>query len=321
MAFPEFFAHPLAFNIPVLIASLYILFKSADLLVDGISDYAKKFGLSDAIIGLVVVAMAASAPEIISSLNGFLSNSVGVGYGTIIGTNMVHAAFSLGLVTILGRKIKLEPTIFTRERLPIWVALMLPFILALDGQLSRPDGAILVIAFCAYLLNLWRLEGTFGKIKKNVPLKSIWNDVLIFLGCFVALMLSGKWLVFSSVQIGKYFAIPEYFIALTIISIGTTLPDIAVELKALRKKHAQIGLGDLLGSLIIELLLFFGLVALFSPITVNLAQAANALIFLCTSLTLMMFLMNRKELTWKHGLVFAGLYLAFLSIEIWNVVR
>ncbi len=321
MALPDFLAHPLAFNIPVLIASLYILFKSADLLVDGISDYAKKLGLSDAIIGMVVVAMAASAPEIISSLSGFLSGSESVGYGTIIGTNMVHAAFALGLVTLIGRKITLEPTIFTKERLPMWVALMLPFILALDGQLSRPDGAILVIAFIAYLLNLWRIEGTFGRIKKNVPLKTIWRDIVIFLGCFVALMLSGKWLVFSSVQIGRYFSVPEYFVALTIIGIGTTLPDVAVELKALGKKHAQIGLGDLLGSLIIELLLFFGLVALVKPINVNLVQAANALIFLCASLTLMMFLMNRKALTWKHGLLFVGLYIAFLAVEIWNVVR
>src|SRR3989344_2704358 len=98
MAFPEFMAHPLTFNIPVLIASLYILFKSADLLIDGISDYAKKLGLSDAIIGMVVVAMAASSPEIISSLSGFMSGSASVGFGAILGSNMVHAAFALGLV-------------------------------------------------------------------------------------------------------------------------------------------------------------------------------------------------------------------------------
>lgn len=320
MALPAFLAHPLAFNIPVLAASLYILFKSADLLVDGISDYAKKLGLSDAIIGMVVVAMAASAPEIISSLSGFLSGSSSVGYGAILGSNMIHAAFALGLVTVLGKKIALEPTIFTKERIPMWIALMLPFILALDGELSRPDGAILLIAFCAYLLNLWRIEGTFGRIKKNVPLKTIWRDAVIFLGCFVALLLSGKWLVFSSIQIGRYFGVPEYFVALMIIGIGTTLPDIAVELKALGKKHAQVGLGDLTGSLIIELLLFFGLVALVHPIKVDLGQAANALFFLALSITLMMFLMKRKELTWKHGVAFLTLFAVFFIIELAKVL-
>jgi len=316
----EALAHPLLFNGIILAASLYILFKSADLLLDGISDYAKKLGLSDAIIGLVVVAMAASAPEIISSLSGFLAGTASVGFGAIIGTNMVHAAFALGIITIIGKKIRLESNIFTRQRFTMWAALMLPFILALDGQLSRPDGAILVIAFLIYLLNLWRMEGTFGKIKKQVQFKAIWKDMFIFLGCFVALMLSGKWLVVSSIRIADYFSLPSYFIALTVIGIGTTLPDIAVELRSLYKKHASIGLGDLLGSLIIELLLFFGLVALFKPIEVNITQAANALFFLAAAITLMMLWMNKKELTWKHGVAFVGLYILFLAVEIYKII-
>jgi cation:H+ antiporter len=321
MAFiPAELAHPLIFNGLVLAASLFILFKSADLIVYGISNYAKKLGLSDAIIGLVVVAMAASAPEIISSLTGFITGQEGVGFGTIIGTNMVHAAFALGVLTVLGRKITLESNIFTRRRLVMWVALMLPFVLALDGQLSRADGIILVSAFIAYLLQLWHMEGTLGRIKKNIQFKNIWRDALIFLGAFAALMLAGRWLVFSSVQIANYFQLPTYFIALTVIGIGTTIPDVAIELKSLFKAHASIGLGDLLGSLIIELLLFFGLVALFKPITINLAQAANAIFFLVLSITLMMFWMNKKELTWKHGAAFLTLYLAFLAVEIYKIL-
>jgi cation:H+ antiporter len=321
MAFiPAELAHPLIFNGIVLIASLYILFKSADLLVYGISRYAHRLGLSDAIIGLVVVAMAASAPEIISSLTGFLTGFESIGFGTIIGTNMVHAAFALGVLAIIGKKISLEPSIFTRQRLVMWIALMLPFVLALDGELSRADGIIMIAAFAAYLLKLWQMEGTLGKVRKNVQLKTLWRDAFIFLGCFVALMLAGRWLVFSSVQIANYFNLPSYFIALTVIGIGTTIPDIAIELKSLFKAHASIGLGDLLGSLIIELLLFFGLVALFKPITVDLAQAANALFFLALAITLMMFWMNKKELTWKHGMAFISIYALFLIIEIYKVI-
>src|SRR3990167_10348197 len=111
---PEFLAHPLIFNPLVILASLVLLYLSADYLVDGISNYAKKLGLSDAIIGLVVVAMAASAPEIISSLSGFASGKTSVGIGTILGTNIIHAAFALGLVALVMGKIKLEPTIFSK---------------------------------------------------------------------------------------------------------------------------------------------------------------------------------------------------------------
>jgi len=321
MAFiPAELAHPVLFNGIVIAASFYILFKSADLIVFGISDYAKKLGLSDAIIGLVVVAMAASAPEIISSVTGFLTGQASVGFGAILGSNMVHVGFALGLLCLLGRKIKLEPNIFTKKRLLMWVLLMLPFLLALDGMLSRSDGALLLIGFCFYIGMLWKIEGTMGKIKKNVQLKNIWRDALIFLLALAALLLAGRWLVFSSIQIAAYYNIPAYFIALTVIGIGTTIPDFAVEIKSLFKAHPGIGLGDLLGSLLIELLLFFGIVALFKPITVNVMQVLNALIFLVALITIIMFLMNRKELTWKHGLFFMSCYALFLAIEIFKIL-
>ena len=311
-------AHPVAFNSLILLASLFVIYKSADLLVLGISDYARKLGLSDAIIGMVVVAMAASLPEIVSALTGFANNQVNIGIGTILGTNMVHAAFALGALTFLTKKIRLKKTIFSRQRLLLWLILMLPFVLATIGEeLSRIDGTILIAAFLLYLTLLWKKEGTLGKLKKNVKLKTIWRDATIFLGCLLALMLSGKWLVFSAINIAHAFSIPAYFIALTIIGIGTTLPDIAVELRAINK-HPSIGMGDLLGSLMIELLLFFGIVALISPIP--LAHAGNALFFLATAISLLVLWLD-QELTWKHGLAFLTLYFLFLAIEIWKVTQ
>jgi cation:H+ antiporter len=202
----------------------------------------------------------------------------------------------------------------------MWAALMLPFVLAMDGQLSRSDGIILIGAFIAYLAQLWHMEGTLGKIKKNVQFKTIWRDAFIFLGCFVALMLAGRWLVFSSVQIAKYFSIPPYFIAITVIGIGTTIPDMSVELRSLFRKHASIGLGDLLGSLVIELILFFGIVSIIKPITVNLGEILNSLIFLAIAITIVMFWMNKKELTWKHGLFLLCFYLIFLAVEIYKII-
>ncbi len=321
MAFiPTELAHPVLFNGIVLLASFYILFKSADLIVYGISDYARRLGLSDAIIGLVVVAMAASAPEIISSLTGFLTGQEGVGFGTILGSNMVHVGFALGLLCLLGRKVKLEPNIFTKQRLLMWALLMLPFVLALDGQLSRVDGVLLLTGFCLYLARLWQVEGTLGHIRKNVQLRTVWKDAVIFMLALAALLLAGRWLVFSSVQIANYFNIPAYFIALTVIGIGTTIPDFAVEIKSLRKQHTSIGLGDLLGSLMIELLLFFGIVSLIRPIQVNILQVMNALIFLSGLITIMMFLLKRKALTWKHGIFFLCCYLAFLLVEILIII-
>jgi len=313
------YAHPALFHGIIVLASLFVLFKAADLLVEGISGYAQKLGLSDAIIGLVVVAMAASSPEIISSITGFVTGQGAVGFGTIIGANMVHVGFALGILALFGRRTSLEAGIFSQQKLMMWAALMLPLLLALDGELSRVDGVLLILAFCIYLGKLWQLEGTLGRMKKNVQFKTLWRDAFVFLGCLAAVLLAGRWLVFSSVELARQFDIPAYFIALTIIGIGTTMPDIAVEIKSLFKARAAIGLGDLLGSLMIELLLFFGIIALIQPLEVNVATVANAFFFLALSITTLMLLMHRKELTWKHGLLFLSYYAAFISIEIWKI--
>ncbi len=313
------YANPVVFNSLVVVASLFIMFKAADLLVEGISHYAHKLGLSDAIIGLVVVAMAASSPEIVSSVTGFLSGQTTIGFGTIIGTNMVHIGFALGILALLGKRTSLEAGIFSRQKLLMWAALMLPLLLALDGELSRVDGVLLLVAFGIYIANLWRMEGTLGKMKKNVRLKLLWRDAIIFLGCLAAILLAGRWLVFSSVNLARAFDVPAYFIALTIIGVGTTMPDIAVELRSLFKAHAAIGLGDLLGSLMIEFLLFFGLLAVIHPLPVNVPTVINAFIFLAISITTLMVLMRNKVLTWKHGLLFLGYYAAFIAIEVWKI--
>ena len=314
------FAHPILFHSIIILLSLFVMFKAADLLVEGISGYAKKLGLSDAIIGLVVVAMAASSPEIISSLTGFMSGQGNVGFGAIIGSNMVHVGFALGILALVGKRRPLEVGIFSQQKLMMWAALMLPLLLALDGQLSRVDGVLLLLAFIIYIGKIWQMEGTLGTMKKNVKLKTLWRDAAVFLGCLVAVLLAGRWLVVSSVGLAQVFDIPAYFIALTIIGVGTTMPDIAVELRSLFRERAAIGLGDLLGSLMIELLLFFGIISIIRPLEVNVLTVANAFFFLALSMTTLMMLMRGKELTWKHGLLFLGYYAVFISIEIWKIV-
>ena len=155
-----------------------------------------------------------------------------------------------------------------------------------------------------------------GKIKKKVKLRHLWRDAAIFLGCLAALILAGRYLVFSSIQIANYFRIPAYFIALTIIGIGTTLPDLAIEMKAVLRKHASLGLGDLLGSLTIELTFFLGILALIKPLQINLLQAWNAMLWLALAITFIMIVLKKKALTWKHGIALLGIFAAFMIIEI-----
>lgn len=313
------YANPVLFHSIIVILSIFVMFKAADYLVEGISGYAKKLGLSDAIIGLLVVAMAASSPEIISSLMGFLAGAGNVGFGAIIGSNMVHVGFALGILALVGRRTSLEAGIFSRHKLMMWAAIMLPLLLALDGELSRVDGVLLLAVFTLYVVRLWRMEGTLGRLKRTVRLKAIWRDAFVFLGCLAAVLLAGRWLVFSSVQLANVLGIPAYFVALTIIGVGTTMPDLAVELRSLFKEKAAIGLGDLLGSLMLELVLFFGILSVISPLKVDISTTINAFFFLALAITTLMLLMRRKAMNWKHGLLFLSYYAVFISIEIWKL--
>ncbi len=310
-----FLRDPLLFYAVAVIGSLFIIFKSADYLVDSVSSYSRKLGMSYSLTGLIVVAMAASTPEVFTSLVGALKGEEGIAFGTILGTNMVHLALVVGFLAVLAGRMKIDSELLGKSKLFLWCILMLPFLLLLDGTLSRFDGGILLLAFCLYLVRLWRAEGSLGRIKKNVKITRIWRDGLTFCLGLIALLIASILLVFGASGLARVFHIPPYFIAITVIAVGATLPDFAVAFRAVRKGYAELGIGDTLGSVCIELLLYFGLLGLFHPFAVPLSDIGNALVFLPLSITLLLLLLRRKEMTAAHGVAFLGIYAAFFALE------
>ncbi|MBI4144919.1 sodium:calcium antiporter [Candidatus Woesearchaeota archaeon] len=312
---------PVLFNVFVVLASLLIIFKAADLVVYGISRYARKLGLSDILIGLVVVALAASMPEIISSLTGLMIGREEVLFGTILGTNLVHLALVLGVLALVGKRIRLESEFLGPSIWVLWLALLAPFALMLwDNELGRVDGVILIALYVMYLGWLWHREESSGHLKKRVLLRTIWRDALIFVLSLVAILLAGRWLVFGSINLAALAGIPAYFIALTVLALGGALPDFAVGLRSIMRGHQDVGVGDVLGSVALEFLFFFGLIGLLNPLAIDAGQIINAVVFLAVALTLVIFFVQRRTMTWKHGALLIGLYAVFLAIEIAKLV-
>ena len=302
------------------IVSMLFVFWAADLIVQGISSYARRLGMSDYIAGLVVVAMAASMPEILASLTGLLSGQSDILFGTILGTNMVHVALVGGLLAVLGKKVNVESTILSKVLLPLYLALLVPFVLILiDGELGRIDGVVLVTLFVIYLVWLWHQEEKTGHMR-SVLARKLYRDVFIFLGSLIVLLIASQTLVLSSVVFAAIIGIPSYFIALTVIAVGGALPDLALGIKSIRQGHQDIGMGDVLGSVILELLLFFGLVGLLHPVRVATGEVINAMIFLAIGLAILLYIIKKKYMTWKHGILLLSLYAVFLTIEIYKVV-
>lgn len=310
---------PIVFHSAVLVSSICVILYAADLLIGAISDYARKFGLSDSLIGLLIVASAASLPEIIGALTGLQLNDTNAMFGTILGSNMVHVALLTGILIIVGRKLTLTCELLENNKLVLFFLLTLPLLLGLDGTLSRLDGIVLIGAFAMYVRELLKTEQSLGRLKKDVPFKLLWKDMAIFAGSLISIILAGRWLVYSSSELATAFEIPLYFVALTIIGISGAVPDFAVEIRSLMAGHYAIGLGDALGSTILEFLLFFGMVALIRPIPVDLLAVGNAAIWLLASLAVLLYFIHIKKVTRKHGLILLGMYAAWLLIEIAKV--
>ncbi len=313
---------PFLVSVFFIMLSLMFVFWAADLIVLGITSYARRLGLSDYITGLVVVAMAASMPEVIASMTALVAGREDVLFGTILGTNMVHIALVPGLLAVLGRKVEIESTILAKALLPLWVVLMIPFVLiAIDGELGRTDGIVLLLLFCLYLVWLWNQEKKLGLMKKSVRVKTLWRDSFIFLGSLIVLLIAGQTLVFSSITFAGIVGIPAYFLAITIIAVGGALPDLAVGIKSVTQGHGDVGVGDILGSIAIEFLLFFGMVGIFHPIRIAVGEVFNVMVFLTIGLTLLLYFVHKQVMTWKNGIVLLALYALFMLVEIYKVVR
>ena len=308
--------HYIGLHIFVVVASLIIMAKASDLSVYGVSNYARKLGLSDQIIGMIVVSVAASMPELVSAIQGSVRNEPGIVLGTLFGSNIAGLALVLGISAIIVKKYKTRYKVLEGTNFWIWVLLMIPFILILDGNLSKQDGMFLVFCFVFYLIFLWKKEGKLGKVKKDVKIKNIWKDGLIFSGSLVAILLSARWLVLSSLILANYFNISTYIIALTIIGVSGSLPDLMVVIRSIKQSHQGIGYGNIIGSMVIKSLLFLGAIVIVNPIIFDISSLLVTIIFSFMMITFVLGWATRnKSISWREGTVLLAMYAAFIVFE------
>ncbi len=308
--------YPLLFHILVIIASLVLLILAADKALDGIVNYARKLGLSGYLIGLIVISIGASMPELISSLMGSLEGDSGVVFGTIMGSNICGIALVIGASALFAKKLDLDPHVLERTEVMTFFIVLLPFLLIIDGMLGRIDAAVLISIYFAYIFMIWRKEGEMGGIKKEVNLRNIYLDGIIFVLALAVILLSGRYLVYSSIRVSSILEIPSYLVSLVIIGLGTSMPDLTVSIRSLMKGEKSIGIGNSLGSIVIKSLLFLGILALLNPIIIDPWTIIFAEFALLLSIGLIFYFTSKGVLTWKNGLVLIGVYLIFIVKEV-----
>jgi cation:H+ antiporter len=304
----------LIFHIIIVLASLIVVVKSADLLVYGISNYARKLGISDYLIGFLVVSIGTALPEFVAAITGALANQGAIVVGTVLGSNLFKIPI-IGAILLVARKTKMNERGLGNAPVMTLLLTVLPLLLLLDGSISRVDGGILLFAFFMYIGRLWSEEGKLGKIKRNVKLKHITKDSIIFIGSLVALLLAARWLVSSSIILSYILNISPYVVGLLVIGIGASMPELTVQLKSMIKHHQDIAFGNVLGSIVANSTLVLGLVGLIKPFFISVTTVVVTIVFIVVGTLFILLIMQKKEAVLEDGLILLLIYVLFLMFE------
>ncbi|MGQ1785052.1 MULTISPECIES: calcium/sodium antiporter [unclassified Saccharicrinis] len=315
-------------SILLLVVGFGLLIKGADFLVNGSSSLAKRFNVSELVIGLTIVAFGTSAPELvvntIASVNGYDD----VVMGNIIGSNIFNLLFILGVSGIIYPITVQVSTIWKEIPYSLAAAIIL-IALANDALLlkstantiNQTDGIILLVFFCLFMVYIFfsAKKETNADITQTKQLSLTKTVIYIILG-LTGLVLGGRFVVNNAIQIARMLSVSEKLIGLTIVSIGTSLPELATSVVAAIKKKSDLAIGNVIGSNIFNIFLILGISSIISPIDYSAAFNFDIgiLIFSKVFLFIAMFTGVRKKLDrWEAGvllLIFLG-YLAFLIIK------
>jgi cation:H+ antiporter len=299
------------------IAGLVILILGADLLVRGASRLAAAFGVSPLVIGLTIVAIGTASPEVAVSLQAAANGQVDLTLGNVLGSNIFNILFILGLTSIVAPIVIAEQLI--RKDAPILLGVsMLSFVLAFDGNLGAMDGAILLLLLVVYTVFALKQHESrkvqkeyaeeYAQKEPRTTRNTIINIVFILIGLGL-LVLGSNWLVDSAVRIAKSLGVSELVIGLTIVAVGTSLPEVATSVIAALKGESDIAVGNAVGSNIFNLLGVLGIGALVSPAGILVSQRVlqfdlPVMVFVAL-LTLPVFYIDSRISRIEGGLLFS----------------
>ena len=311
------------FNLLFLVLGFVFLIKGAGLLVDGAVSAAKKFKLSDMVIGMTIVAFGTSAPELFINLIANFNNASGLALGNIIGANIANILLIAGVAAIIY-PIRIKNKFEWTEIVIGLGAIVLIFILANDFLLSflrpsylgRLDGIALLLFFLVFVY--YTLGGAKNQKCQHTCFHhcghlATWLYIIIGIA---GLSLGGKLLVDNSVILARYFGLSEAIIGLSIIAIGTTLPELAASAIAAWKKEADLAIGNVIGSVVFNFTFILGLNALIKPIPFDLNLNDDLIICVGATAILLYFIWTgkkRDKIEHWEGIALFCAYLVYIS--------
>jgi len=301
-----------------LLAGFVLLLAGGEFLVRGAAALALRLGLSHLVVGIIIVGFGTSVPELVASIQAALAGAPGIAMGNVVGSNIANILLILGVGAIIYPILCSQAAVF-RDGLVMVLAAVLLGVACYPGVLSQQWGLVfiaLLISYLGYLLySDRRKNGKEAALDDDVPLasSSIWLDILLVVGGTVAVVLGGKLLVDNAIIVAKSFEVSDEVVGLTLVAIGTSLPELATSIIAAVRKHSDIALGNVLGSNIYNILGIAGITAVISPIPVSDEMLkVNIAVMIGVSMVLVFIALVVKRFGKRVGFAFLAAYAAFI---------
>jgi cation:H+ antiporter len=295
-----------------------MLIKGADFLIDSAVGLSRKLKIPEIVIGLTVIAFGTSMPELV--VNGFaaFAKQGDVIYGNIIGSNIVNILLILGITGLLCPIFM--PINTVKKEIPIsFFAIIILWFVSKDGVLSRIDSLILLAFFIGFLLYIVKLSKTGAKEIETTNYLSNGKMLFFLIIGFVGLIYGGKLVVDSAVKIAMIFNVSKKLIALTIVSIGTSLPELAASIIAAKKGQTDIAVGNVIGSNIFNIFLIMGMSGMIAPVNYNFKFNFDIVVLLyATLLTIGIACVGRRYFIDKYNaLILIASYVTYVVYSIY----
>lgn len=345
-------------NIVVFVLGLLLLIKGSDFFVKAAVAIAQKLGVSEFVIGLTLVALGTSIPELASSIFAALKTESGIVIGNVVGSNIANIGLIIGLGAVIAT-IKTKREMLQRDGYIMLFAALLFYLFIINARISRGEALVFLLFYVAYTVFLFESKpksnntaafnefiryflqfrylitlkssimpllnskktrtSTPEESGKAVPKTDLTKDFLVLTVSGVAVVLGANYLVNEAIFFAEFFNIPKTVIGISLVAVGTSLPEVGVTISAARQGYGTIAVGNVIGSNIANIFLVLGVSALIFPLSVitsTIRYSAPYMIFL--SLMLLVFLKSERNLRRREGITFLFLYALFLGALFFN---
>lgn len=313
------------------IAGFILLLFGAEYLVRGAVSLARRLKVAPMIIGMTIVAYGTTAPEMVVSLQAAVDGAPGISVGNVVGSNIANILLILGLSAVIF-PIVVQPTSLMRDAAMCMGAALVFTALALSGTVERWQGALMVAMLATFSIYAFRQERRRGKANDpgdmaeelaeefKEPSRPVWLSLLSVVGGIVAVVAGAKLLVTAAVVTARTIGVDETVIGLTIVAVGTSLPELATAVVAAIRKHSEVAVGNILGAGIYNLFAIMGLVAMVAPIPVPPQIVAFDLwVMVAVTALLLTLLLVRNGLSRPVGAMFLAGFVAYTALQYFGV--